>query len=164
MNPDHFDAFYRAEYPRLVRYLIAVMGLDAAEAEDVAQDALIIMMDRLEYVRSETAHSYLFVTATRMTAKRKTERNRVIVTDHIGEAVGIGSTPDTASEITDREDVLRMMRALPPAQRAIMTLTYEGLNTAEISEALKITAATVRSNLRHARHALREQVDLEATD
>ena len=159
-EPGRFDVFYRAEYLRVVRYIVATENLNLADAEDVAQEAFLAMMSAFERGLIEHAESYLFVTARRIAARRIYERNQTILTEDIGEWRSTGFEQDTAGELTDREAVLQMIRTLPPTQRTIMTLIYEGLNPAEISEMLKIRPATVRSNLRHARQALREQLDL----
>ena len=52
-----------------------------------------------------------------------------------------------------------MLRALPPGQRTIAACFYDGLTCEEIAELVEKPSATVRSQLRHARKALKEMMD-----
>jgi len=70
--------------------------------------------------------------------------------------------PAVESELSifsDGQQVLQMLRALPPGQRTIAACFYDGLTCEEIAELVQKPAATVRSQLRHARKALREMMD-----
>ena len=54
----------------------------------------------------------------------------------------------------------RLLGTLPPAQREVMTLAYEGLTGREIATLLGKDPATVRKNLQLARDRLRRDPDV----
>ena len=58
----------------------------------------------------------------------------------------------------DTEWVTQLLDALPPAQREVMALAYDNFTAAEIAEQLGRNEETIRSNLRHARHRLKQLV------
>jgi DNA-directed RNA polymerase specialized sigma24 family protein len=58
----------------------------------------------------------------------------------------------------EQQYVLRLLRALPPQQRTVAALFYDGLACEEIAELGGRPPATVRSHLRHARGRLKELV------
>jgi RNA polymerase sigma-70 factor (ECF subfamily) len=68
------------------------------------------------------------------------------------------SEQDLAVFSEEQQRVLRLLRQLPPAQRSIAALYYDGLSADEIAQATGRPAATVRSHLRHARRALKEVI------
>jgi len=65
---------------------------------------------------------------------------------------------DLAVFSEEQQRVLSLLRQLPPAQRIITALYYDGLSAEEIAGATGKPAATVRSHLRHARRALKEVI------
>jgi len=69
--------------------------------------------------------------------------------------------PDLGIFTDEQQQVLRLLRGLPVGQRTVIALLYDGLSCEEIAELTGKPPATVRSNLRHARAALREVVESE---
>jgi RNA polymerase sigma factor (sigma-70 family) len=57
-----------------------------------------------------------------------------------------------------QQHVLRLLRGLPPGQRTIAALFYDGMACGEIADVLNRTSATVRSQLRNARETLKEMM------
>lgn len=55
----------------------------------------------------------------------------------------------------EQQQVLRLLRALPPMQCSVAALAYDGSTFAEIAMLLGISEATVRSHLRYARKNLK---------
>jgi hypothetical protein len=65
-----FDRFYRAQYVRLVRALLLLIG-DPGEAEDLAQEALSRVYERWDRVSAmDSSEGYLFRTALNLHRKR----------------------------------------------------------------------------------------------
>jgi DNA-directed RNA polymerase specialized sigma24 family protein len=69
---------------------------------------------------------------------------------------GPSTDPDLAIFAGEQQQVLRLLRGLPPAQRTVTALFYDGLTIPEIADLTGKPAATVRSCLRHARRSLKE--------
>ena len=63
--------------------------------------------------------------------------------------------PDGILAVDEEQLVLQAMRQLSPVQRAVFALDYDEFTTSDIAAILNMEEATVRSNLRHARTALR---------
>jgi DNA-directed RNA polymerase specialized sigma24 family protein len=61
----------------------------------------------------------------------------------------------------EQRRVLRLLRALPSGQRTVAALSYDGLSCEEIAELTGKQAATIRSQLRHARKTLKEVMALD---
>ena len=136
-------------------------GLDVAEAQDVAQEAFIVLLNRVrDGVAIASPKAYLFGIASKIAARHTVGRYREILTDQIGEDY-VPAAQDATSGVIEQQDILRMIQTLPPTQRTIMMLACDGFQATEISEILGVPDATVRSNFRHARKTLREKFLLE---
>jgi RNA polymerase sigma factor (sigma-70 family) len=68
------------------------------------------------------------------------------------------SEPDLAVFSEEQQQVLHRLRRLPPAQRMVAALYYDGLTAEEIAATTGKPATTVRSHLRHARTTLKEVI------
>ncbi|MFE5484068.1 RNA polymerase sigma factor [Streptomyces sp. NPDC056527] len=141
-----FDDFFRAEYLPLVRLLMQ-LGARYSEAEDAAAEAMSVVYEKWETI---TAHrAYARTTAIRLVRRRPRE----LATEIREQALGVASFLPSVE--AGALDVLEMLRELPYEQRLVMALTIADHTPAEIAELAGRPVATVRSNLRHARSALR---------
>ena len=146
---------YRAELPRLIRFL-AFHGASPADAADAAQDALIKVYQRLDRVRTMKAPgAYL-----RKIALNEWKRLRdvpVADRDHVSKAgwIDLGAADDVYGK-DDIQVVLDSLAALPGQQRQVMAWLYDGYTAKEIAAQLDMKANTVRSNIRHAKAKLQE--------
>jgi len=80
----------------------------------------------------------------------------------LGGTVEPATHPDLEIFGEEQQRVLRLFRGLPEGQRTVAALFYDGLSCEEIAELTGKPPATVRSQLRHARHALKEVITSEA--
>lgn len=64
--------------------------------------------------------------------------------------------PGEAEAWLQAQQVITVLRALPPRQRQVLALTIDGWPPAEIAELLGIDPAAVRSNLMKARRSAGE--------
>ena len=64
--------------------------------------------------------------------------------------------PEETEAWLQEQQVIQVLRALPPRQRQVLALTIDGWSPAEIAEMLGIDAAAVRSNLMKARRSADE--------
>ncbi|WP_328851326.1 RNA polymerase sigma factor [Micromonospora globbae] len=152
-----FAVYYEGDYKPLVGLLIR-WGTSRHEAEDVAQEAMHAALMSWPTVQSPKA--FVRTVAHRIlhrgwqVAEREACAARRVAQDAMVEAFD-------ANE--DRSEYLRMLRALPEAQRVVFELYHDGYSYAEISEITGQQRETVRSNVRHARRKLVRMMDPEST-
>lgn len=147
-----FEEFFRSTYGRLTRALLLLTG-DEAEAEDLAQEALVRMFERWERVRTmESPEGYLYRTAmnlSRKRARRAVLRERVAFWTRAPEA-------DPAVLVEPRQEALRILGTLTREQReALVLVEWLGLAAEEAGGLLGIDAASVRGRLHRARASVR---------
>ncbi|MGY1503688.1 RNA polymerase sigma factor (plasmid) [Streptomyces sp. QTS52] len=144
-----FSAFYRANFPRLVGFLILI-GAGREDAVDAAQETMRTLHQKWREVRHPRAWS-------RTTARRELiHALKSLREQDLGEPREPAEAPlvgDQAIwESLERDEVLAILRELPPCQRQALALTYDGFRPAEIAQILDVPAMQVRGNLARARH------------
>lgn len=156
MSREGFDSFFYGRYSRTVVLLIA-MGGSRTEAEDAVQEAMILAWQQWESIREPAA--WVRTTAARAFWRQAhKERHRVVPLE---EADGQWIGQDLEIFGDEQRRVLRLLRALPSGQRTVAALSYDGLSCEEIAELTGKHAATIRSQLRHARKTLKEVMALD---
>jgi RNA polymerase sigma factor (sigma-70 family) len=157
VSGDSFDSFFRQRFSKTVVMLIA-MGASRAEAEDAAQDAMLLAWQQWESIREPAA--WVRATAVRVFWKYARARR--------SDPVPMSDLPDVPSDnpwpgIFGEEQwrVLSLLRALPPGQREVTALFYDGMPCEEIAALTGKPSGTVRSQLRHARKTLKEKMQRE---
>jgi len=152
-----FEAFYEAEAKILFRRLWLVTG-DRAEAEELMQDAFLVMWQRWDRVgRMDDPTGYLYRSA--MNLFRKRYRRAMLA---VRRTVGLSPSSDDFSDADDRQVVRHVLSTLPPRQRAALVLTeILGFTSKEAGDALGVTDATIRSLTRHGRDAFRKVMEVE---
>jgi RNA polymerase sigma-70 factor (ECF subfamily) len=152
-----YTAFYKEDYKPLL-WLLTRGGACAQEAEDVAQEAMIVALQHWPTI--EHPKAYVRTVATRTlrrrwdVAKRENRAAQCIAQDVV-------TAPFEANE--DVELALRMLWALPDAQRMVFALHVDGYTIAEIAEIAAQKPDTARSNLRHARTKLLRMLSSDST-
>jgi RNA polymerase sigma-70 factor (ECF subfamily) len=129
---------------------------NVADAEDVAQDALVAALGRLDQCRDPERFAGWLLQAVRHRALNHLEqrRNRAALLD--GAAPGEATEPD-ASQVVLRRTLLAALERLQPAQREVVLLhDLEAWTHAEIGAALGISEVMSRQHLFVARRAMRE--------
>ncbi len=153
----------RAAFSELVEallrpaYLIALSVLGrVADAEDVAQESLLVAFERLDECREAGRFSGWLFSIVRNRARNLRERR------HFRDVTRDGELPERPSEATShdelvlRDHLLQSLRQIPEIQRQIVLLyDLEGWNHAEISESLGVSELMSRQHLFLARRALR---------
>jgi len=147
-----FSGFFAARYERLVRACILLTG-NAAEGEDLAQEAMAKVLERWDRVSEmDDPAGYLYRTALnlhRKALRRLAVTARRQVTRH---------PPDDPDATDRRLDLLRAIRSLPRAQReALVLVEWLGYSAEEAGELLGIEPASVRGRLHRAREGLRQR-------
>jgi len=153
-----FERLYRTHVAR-VHSLVRRM-LDADEADDVTQDVFIRAWQKLSTFRGESAFgTWLHRLAVNVVlARRKSvgvERGRFINEEE--PLHGLASRPATPELSMDFEEALA---SLPEGARQVFVLhDVEGYRHEEIARMLGVVPGTSKSQLHHARMALRRHLD-----
>jgi RNA polymerase sigma-70 factor, ECF subfamily len=149
----------RAHYAGVWRTLRR-LGVDAAAADDAAQETFIVLSRKLEDVHAGAERTFLLSCAVRIAANyRRTWRvNHEVVDDR---ALAAEHDPHpTAEQLLDqkrlREALDELLDGWPEDIRAAFVLyELEGLSVPEISEITDTKPGTVASRLRRARELFR---------
>jgi RNA polymerase sigma factor (sigma-70 family) len=150
---EDFSEFFRREYGRLARACLLLTG-NPAEAEDLAQEALVRTYARWDDIRSmNSPEGYLYRTALNLNRKRL--RRLAVRARHW---VNAGARSGEVEAVESRLDVLRAVAALPRGQReALVLVEWLDLDIDEVAGLIGIAAVSVRGRLHRARRTLRER-------
>ena len=162
-------ALIRGAYPLVRRWTLVRLG-DAAEAEDLTQDVMVQMIQKLESFDAASRFQTWLYAVTRNAAtdrlRARGRRARAELDPRMWEAMGpdAPSDPSRAVEVAQlREALETFFQELPKRQRAILDLVdLQGMSAAEAAELMGIEATTVRVHLFRARRHLRSRI-LEAS-
>jgi RNA polymerase sigma-70 factor, ECF subfamily len=164
-NRAAFGELVRKYQARLLNALFHVIG-NREEAEDVAQEALMQALLKLDSFRQQsTFYTWLYRIAFNTWVTRRRRGRHEVSMDQIRERTGeepldAGAAP---SERVIRDEQARQvwvaMHALQDEHRAILVLReIEGCRYETIAEILDLPVGTVRSRLHRARLQLRDQL------
>lgn len=134
---------------------------DSHAAEDAAQDAFLIALDRLGELREPGAFSGWLRALVRTAAIRGQRRRREVL---LGEAPAEGSSGEDAPEqalarLEERALVRAAIRELSPKGQAVIERFYlRGLSVQETAHELGIPPGTVKRRLFEAREHLRPRL------
>jgi RNA polymerase sigma factor (sigma-70 family) len=156
VSTTEFNEFVRQEWPTLVAFVRRASDVTLEQAQDAVQDALIKAYPEWSTILHPRAWLRLVAQriAQREVARSKTGLLRAVVG---GYDVTTHHDPDIAVLHSEHDDLLCLLRRLPRRRRLVMAWHLDGFDNEEIAEQLGMVPATVRSNLRHARIALKAQ-------
>ena len=166
--PEAVDAWFRAEHPEVYRLCFGFLA-HAADAEDVAQESMLHLLERLadwDSARSYRAWRTTLVLNRCRDRLRRAQARRT-AEESAAEARAESPLPDPGDALqhAEVEAVLALgLRALPPREREAFVLRdLEGLDTADVARTLAITESSVRSLVTLARRRLREVLGTRLT-
>ena len=150
----HFQEFFEAEHARLGRALYVLTG-SQAEADEVAQDAMVRVYERWSRVRTmDSPTGYLFRTA--MNLHRSRLRQLSVRSRRQFER---DPSPDGMAAVEDRDELRRLIATLPLGERQALALVEVlGMSAEQAGEILKLEPVSVRVRLSRARAHLRRHV------
>ena len=145
--------FVSARGPALSRAAFLLTG-DHQTAEDLVQDSLAKLWTTWSRRAVESPDAYVRrVMVNASISKWRKRRPIQIVAEPDSLALAV---PDGSEASAEHDRAWKALGQLPPRQRAILVLRfYEGLDEAEICQALSISPGTVRSQTYEARQTLR---------
>ena len=158
-----FELLVRRYY-RSVTALVAAHGLHSDDVEDAVQDSFLRALERIRMFDPRRPFAPWLYQVSRNVARnfrRKSARQRGTALASI-EDVAESTAPGPAGEF-QRAEVHRIVEAaigrLPRRQRTALRLfDIEDYSAAEVGQMMGLNAAAVRSNVYHARRALRSQL------
>jgi RNA polymerase sigma-70 factor, ECF subfamily len=151
-----FDAFYVAEYPSVVRLLVALCGRRDV-AEELTQDAFVAAHQRWHnvgtYERPGAWVRRVAMNRALSSLRRRTTEARLLVR--------LGRERERLIEMpTNESELWQAVRALPARQAQVIALTFlEDRSVAEVAELLGCDENTVRTHLRRARESLASKLE-----
>ena len=155
-----FEAVYRAERSKLVRYLMS-MGVGQHQADDAVQAAFARACDRWDTIRQPRAWLYKVALREFCRVQSGQARREIPAGDALPEAA---AEPDAGYLVVlnEEEELVRAALAtLPDRQRQVMALTIAGFSPAEIAGELCCDPAAVRQNQVRARDNLARQLGID---
>lgn len=159
--PEAVDAWFRAEHPEVYRLCFGFLA-HAADADDVAQEAMLRILDTLATRGPAQAYrawrTTLVLNRCRDRLRRGASRRSFEGAAAEARAERLLPDPHDALERAEVEETLALaLRSLSEREREAFVLRdLEGLATAEVAGLLLISEGSVRSLLTLARRRLRE--------
>ena len=140
MTESTFELFFDANRKRLYGSFCLITG-NRHEAEKIVQDAFLKMWERWDRVsRLDDPQGFLFRTA--MNVFRNRARRAALAVRKLADAE---LRVDDLATVEDRDELVRMLRALTERQRsALVLMDYLGYRSDEAAAILGIRASTVR--------------------
>ena len=154
-EPSAFDQLVRRHLRAAYAVALAVLGR-AADADDVAQEAFVTALERLDDCREPARFSGWLIQIVRNRAKNALEKRKL--RDSAGELTDV-AVPGHAGDVVLRAQLLAALATLTPVQREIVLLhDLDGWTHAELADALGLSEVNCRQHLFTARRALRTEL------
>jgi RNA polymerase sigma factor (sigma-70 family) len=148
-----WEDLYKAEMPRLVRYLMKCFSdSDMRDAADAAHNAFVELFTKWDTVRSPRAW-------LRTVAFRQMLRQNASAEYPLDALRHEPATAPASARLELREEtqaVLHGLRQLPLAQRQVLALIYDEFSYGEIAQITDANEAAVRKNAERARRRMSE--------
>lgn len=158
-----FEILMRRHNQRVYRVVRGILS-DAAEAEDVTQEAYVSAFDKLASFRGDSSFStWLTKIAVYEALARRRKRPRLVAIDE-GRPPQAARASETPERETANRELRRMLQeavdALPETLRPVFVLReVEGLSGEETAEVLGLSSGNVRVRLHRAKGILRNRLD-----
>ncbi len=149
--PDPLAQVFREHYQSVYRLALSLSG-NHADAEDIAQEAFVAIMQALPKFRGDAklstwVYRITLRVGTRWLARRGT----------VAELPAALPATDVATDAAIPIDLINALRKLPVDSRSVVLLVaVEGLSHDEVAEVLAIPVGTVASQMHYARKRLLE--------
>jgi RNA polymerase sigma-70 factor (sigma-E family) len=146
-------ALYREQARSLVR-LAALLVDDVGTAEEIVQDAFVLVHRRWEHVAKPA--QYLRKSVVNLARSRL--RRRLVARRHL--PLHEPAVPAADELAADQHEVIDALRALPRRQREVLVLRYwSELTEAEIAATLGISTGSVKTHAHRGIAALQQRLE-----
>jgi RNA polymerase sigma factor (sigma-70 family) len=146
-------ACYKAEMPRLIRYLMKCFGdTDMRDAADAAHSAFTELFANWSTVRNP--RTWLWTVAFRQMLRQNASAGYPL--DMLRQEATSGPASARLELREETQAVLGRLRQLPLAQRQVLALIYDQFSYIEIARITGTNEAAVRKNAERARRRMSE--------
>lgn len=155
-----FRTLYRRHTPAVYQFVLRLVGGSEPDADDVVQDAWLRAVRSLARFRWQASFR-TWLTGIALNRAREIQRKSArSPEDGPPDAVQRAAVPP--GRYAERMDLERAIASLPEGYRTVLVLhDIEGFTHEEIGRRLEITPGTSRSQLHHARRAMRGLLEPE---
>ncbi|NUT92457.1 MAG: sigma-70 family RNA polymerase sigma factor [Saccharothrix sp.] len=149
-------ALVSGAHPHVRRFAFTLCASDQ-DAEDAAQEAMIVLFRKIGTLRAATAlASWMF----RIVRHECLRRARAALAGPPAEDRPTASAEDDVLERLERERVAAAIAALPQDQRRVLIMRdVQGLSGGEVARTLGLSLPAMKSRLHRARAAVRQHLD-----
>ncbi len=157
MLHEEWDACYRAEMPRLIRYLMKCFGdSDMHDAADAAQSAFTELLAKWNTVRSPRA--WLRTVAFRQMLRQNASAGYPL--DMLRQEPAMVPASAQLEVREETQAVMGWLRQLPLAQRQVLALIYDDFSYSEIAQITGTSQAAVRKNAERAKRTMKQLLEI----
>ncbi|MFI9815642.1 RNA polymerase sigma factor [Saccharothrix variisporea] len=148
-------ALVSGAHPHVRRFAFTLCASDQ-DAEDAAQEAMIVLFRKIGTLRAATAlASWMF----RIVRNECLRRARAVLATPPTEDLPTASAEDDVLDRLERERVAAAIAALPHDQRRVLIMRdVQGLSGGEVARALGLSVPAMKSRLHRARAAVRDHL------
>jgi RNA polymerase sigma-70 factor (ECF subfamily) len=161
MEPEQFDSFYAAVYPRLLRQFVAITG-SLQDAEDAVQEAFARAAVTWERVRRlDAPEAWVRRVALNITRNELRRVTRALVAvGKLGQQAAREEAQPAAEPAIERSVLVDALRELPQRYREVLVLHYlVDLGVDQVAAELRLPVGTVTARLTRGRRALSHILD-----
>ena len=161
MNQERFIELVRAGQEPLRRFLLGLCSGDAAQADDIAQDALVrAYVASGSFLGLSKFSTWLYRIAYNCYIDHSRRKTPDTVPAESPEALRIPSS-DASDAAFRYQQLYRALEQIPEKERAVIVLHYfEDRSVKEIAAILGIPAGTVKYQLSSGRQHLKDRITL----
>lgn len=157
-EPGAFEQLFSARAGQIYRWGL-FLGLSPADAEDAAQEVLVVAFKRIASCRAEAVlTTWLFQITRRVVANARRRRwwRELVSSAPPDQTMEAGLAHESASDVQQELGIRECLAKLPRAQaEVLLLLEIDGFTREEVAQMLELPAGTVASRLRLARASFR---------
>jgi len=151
-----FRVLYQRHTPALYQLALRLVGWNVHKAEEIVQDTWLRAVEALAEFRWESGFrtwlSGILINRAREHNRTRKKEQHTIIADELAAEVAV-------TENFERIDLEQAIAELPNGYRQVLVLhDIEGYTHEEIGRLLEIGAGTSKSQLSHARRAMRDSL------
>lgn len=156
------DALYRKYWQKILGFISSRID-NRADAENLAQDVWVRIIESESEIYADTAQSYIYKIAVNIIndyLRQRYARPVFEVSEDLWNEIAMVETPQETLEAMQLAQIEReRVKCLPPQRRIIYMMSrFEELPVLEIADRLSLSSRTVENHLRLGRHDVRDYI------